>query len=198
MAESDSKEKAFEARMRRITDLEMKTPSGYFTAFGQGTCPLEDGVSYFAEFISDPDQAHYLEEHTVTCLMDAIALWVSKGDAIVVCGEYEFYLRSVICIIAMWNGEGGATGKVSQEFLSRTTPEGFDYDEETMTASPGPTSRPYEEKIVVLPTLVREGSVIEMWNHPALSKDFFEYNRRRRLEEFRRQEEFRRFWPPSQ
>lgn len=186
MAETESKDWTRAAQLRQQTDAEMQRRSGYWTTFGPGTCPLEDGVVDFAEFISDPDQAQYLEEHAVTCLMDAIALWVSKGDAVVVCGGYELYLRSVICIIAMWNGEGGTIAEASKEFISRTTPKGFDYDEKTMTASPRLATRPFEEKVVVLPTLIRDGSDIEMWNHPALSKDFFEYSRRHRLDELRR------------
>lgn len=140
--------------------------------------PQSAGVEAFETYIASTRAHRLVDDNSIMCLADALMYWLVRGDATSVCPSYEFYLQTVIHIIACWADSAGSSvydfqhgepGSICREPL-----DGWEHGDGDKYA--------YDDGriFVVLPELIRRGSAAGIWNHPALSKDTFEYVRFRR------------------
>lgn len=166
---------------REYYDQAAQTTAGYHAMFYEKLFPEMGGAEKFSLFMCSDEIIELVESHQVTCLADALAQWLIHGSATLVCPTYESYLRVVLHIIECWLGEGGWASNNYECSYGRTPPQtdcDWVYDEETGIArsQQSTSGRHY----IVLPTLVRAGTHVQIWCHPALSREAFEYARHRR------------------
>ncbi len=172
---------------RAVYDGEAETANGYYRELSGGEMyPLAQAVVDFSVYMQRDDIIGYVRRHRITCLADALSFWLSFGSATRFCPTYESYLQVVIHIIAVWNEEEGFVYNDLSESFSRAVPPGWSYDALRFVATEPVTIRirgelPYGRKRIVLPTLVRSDSEVQIWTHPALSKDNFEHAHHRRM-----------------
>lgn len=152
--------------------------SGYATTLlgKRAMIPQSAGVDAFTAYITGTQGRDLVDDSSIMCLADALMYWLVRGDATSVCPSYEFYLQVVIQIITYWSD--GTMHMLDADFdgggFCREPPARWEYEKGDSYAIDG------DCVFVVLPPLVRLDSTTRIWNHPALSKDTFEYVRFRR------------------
>lgn len=163
MAESQNCTAAeFDAQARQETAEELQSIEGHYRYIGMSPTPEQDALQAFFNYTINEESRERIELGVVGCLADALASWVTLGDATDVCPNYELYLQVAICIIAIWNGEGGWLHSNIEIPLREPNP--------------------HDRDDLALPTLVRPGSQVQIWNHPAFRRDTFEYARQKRAQ----------------
>jgi hypothetical protein len=106
-----------------------------------------------------------VEDGKVRCFADLLLAWLNYGDAALFCPTYEIYLKTVIRLIAAWNGEeDGVEMFVREAFFPKRAPD---------------PNNPYWyfRGEPVLATIVRPGSEADLLSHPAFNRETYEVSR---------------------